>query len=86
MLSIETRKSKAECWASPWRGIGETREGRPGCYVLLSVEEMFIAAKTGIIRIPDSQIPERARVQRDRRRVLENLGVGEELIREVVLS
>ena len=44
-----------------------------------------IAAKTGVIRIPDNQIPEVVRRQRDRMDLLEGV-LGEDLARRVSLA
>lgn len=87
MLDAKTRQVKRECWQSQWRGVGETASGRPMYYIKLSLEEMLVAAKTGRIRVPDSQIPLRARRQRDRLSVLEGIGVlNPEIMKRVALA
>ena len=77
MAKREITHIKSDCWRSPWRGIGVAENGRPLRYLLLNMEEMLIAAKTGVIRVPDSQIPEVVRRQRDRLKVLDTMGVAE---------
>lgn len=78
MAKREITHIKSDCWQSPWRGIGVAENGRPLRYLLLNMEEMLIAAKTGVIRVPDNQIPEVVRKQRDRLKVLsEHLAVEE---------
>lgn len=81
MAKPEITHIKSDCWQSPWRGVGVAANGRPLRYLLLNMEEMLIAAKTGVIRVPDSQIPTVVRRQRDRLKVLsEHLAVEEPLL------
>lgn len=75
-----------DCWRSPWRPVGTTEEGRPLRYLLLNMEEMLIAAKTGVIRVPDSQIPEVVRRQRDRVAVIDEYGLDKQLLTRVSLA
>ena len=85
MARNEITHIKSDCWQSPWRGVGVAENGRPLRYLLLNMEEMLIAAKTGVIRIPDNQIPEVVRRQRDRMDLLEGV-LGEDLARRVSLA
>lgn len=86
MAKAEITRVKGDCWRSPWRGVGTDADGRPLRYILLNMEEMLIAAKTGVIRVPDSQIPEVVRRQRDRVSALADLNLPESLLQKVALA
>ena len=76
MAKREITHIKSDCWQSPWRSIGVAENGRPLRYLLLNMEEMLIAAKTGVIRVPDSQIPDVVRRQRDRLKVIDGMSLS----------
>lgn len=89
MAKSEITHIKSDCWQSPWRGVGVAEGGRPLRYVLLNMEEMLIAAKTGVIQIPDNQIPEVVRRQRDRLKILDSVledAYASDLARRVSLA
>lgn len=65
MFKAEFRDMKSGCWASAWRPVGNDGTGRPTHYVALSEQEMFIAAATGRIDIPDAHMPAAVIAQRD---------------------
>lgn len=86
MLSVEAKELKHQCWQSPWRGIGRDGDGHPLRYLLLTPEEMLVVAQLGVIRIPDSHIPEPVRRQRDRLAALDGLLEDADLARRISLA
>lgn len=70
-FSPEVKKVKAECWRSPFRAVARDERGRATHFVALSEREMMIAAVTGSVQIPDSQMPAAVLKQRDEQRELE---------------
>jgi len=70
-FSPEVKKVKAECWQSPFRAVARDDQGRVTHFVALSEREMMIAAVTGSVQIPDSQMPAAVLKMRDEQRELE---------------
>ena len=65
MFSHEIRDMKSECWHSQWRAAGDNGAGRPRFYIWTSQDEMLTLATTGVLDIPENQLPAELIAQRD---------------------
>lgn len=81
------QERKRECWQSPWRVVRRDPITRmPTHYVVLTQQEMMVAATTGQVRIPDAHMPQIVLDEREELRKLEGqeeLSVLDAIQREV---